>query len=183
LFQRGTTAVNGLAAFKLCGNALPRIRKKGLPFPGGNDEFHSFIIRRQEDAVNPPADETGLNRLGMDPVDRPRTLVQCIFPAIRLRKCDFHGTEGICRGSARKRDKTGKLGPNKFLLYIFPCSFQSISAGAGLSALKYPFCGSEDVRPYDASNGKKRYACNNLILFPQSHHCPGWNGRDVGFLS
>jgi hypothetical protein len=24
-----------------------------------------------------------------------------------------------------------------------------------------PFCGSEDVRPYGTSNGKKRYACNN----------------------
>jgi transposase-like protein len=28
-------------------------------------------------------------------------------------------------------------------------------------ALKCPFCGSEDVRPYGSSNGKKRYACNN----------------------
>jgi transposase-like protein len=28
-------------------------------------------------------------------------------------------------------------------------------------ALKCPFCGSEDVRPYGTSNGKKRYACNN----------------------
>ena len=27
--------------------------------------------------------------------------------------------------------------------------------------LKCPFCGSEDVRPYGTSNGKKRYACNN----------------------
>jgi transposase-like protein len=27
--------------------------------------------------------------------------------------------------------------------------------------LRCPFCGSEDVRPYGASNGKKRYACNN----------------------
>jgi transposase-like protein len=33
-------------------------------------------------------------------------------------------------------------------------------------ALKCPFCGSEDVRAYGASNGKKRYACNNRILFP-----------------
>jgi transposase-like protein len=32
--------------------------------------------------------------------------------------------------------------------------------------LKCPFCGSEDARPYGTSNGKKRYACNNLILFP-----------------
>jgi transposase-like protein len=29
------------------------------------------------------------------------------------------------------------------------------------TALKCPFCGSEDVRPYGTSNGKKRYACNN----------------------
>jgi transposase-like protein len=28
-------------------------------------------------------------------------------------------------------------------------------------ALKCPFCGSEDVRPYGTSNGKKRYAGNN----------------------
>jgi transposase-like protein len=28
-------------------------------------------------------------------------------------------------------------------------------------ALKCPFCGSGDVRPYGTSNGKKRYACNN----------------------
>jgi transposase-like protein len=28
-------------------------------------------------------------------------------------------------------------------------------------ALKCPFCGSEDVRAYGTSNGKKRYACNN----------------------
>jgi transposase-like protein len=28
-------------------------------------------------------------------------------------------------------------------------------------ALKCPFCGGEDVRAYGASNGKKRYACNN----------------------
>jgi transposase-like protein len=28
-------------------------------------------------------------------------------------------------------------------------------------ALKCPFCGSEDVRSYGTSNGKKRYACNN----------------------
>ncbi|MDR1072458.1 MAG: helix-turn-helix domain-containing protein [Treponema sp.] len=28
-------------------------------------------------------------------------------------------------------------------------------------ALKYPFCGSENLRSYGASNGKKRYACNN----------------------
>jgi ssDNA-binding Zn-finger/Zn-ribbon topoisomerase 1 len=28
-------------------------------------------------------------------------------------------------------------------------------------ALKCPFCGSEDVRPYGTSNGKKWYACNN----------------------
>jgi transposase-like protein len=28
-------------------------------------------------------------------------------------------------------------------------------------ALKCPFCGSEDTRPYGTSNGKKRYACNN----------------------
>jgi transposase-like protein len=28
-------------------------------------------------------------------------------------------------------------------------------------ALKYPFFGNEDVRPYGTSNGKKRYACNN----------------------
>jgi transposase-like protein len=28
-------------------------------------------------------------------------------------------------------------------------------------ALKCPFCGSEDVRPYGTANGKKRYACNN----------------------
>jgi transposase-like protein len=33
-------------------------------------------------------------------------------------------------------------------------------------ALKCPFCGSEDVRPYGASNSKKRYACNN---FEYSH--------------
>jgi transposase-like protein len=29
------------------------------------------------------------------------------------------------------------------------------------AALKCPFCGSEDVRSYGSSNGKKRYACNN----------------------
>jgi transposase-like protein len=29
------------------------------------------------------------------------------------------------------------------------------------AALKCPFCGSEDVRPYGTSNGKKRYAGNN----------------------
>jgi transposase-like protein len=28
-------------------------------------------------------------------------------------------------------------------------------------ALKCPFCGSEDVRPYGTSTGKKRYAGNN----------------------
>jgi transposase-like protein len=28
-------------------------------------------------------------------------------------------------------------------------------------ALKCPFCGSEDVRSYGTSNGKRRYACNN----------------------
>jgi transposase-like protein len=28
-------------------------------------------------------------------------------------------------------------------------------------ALKCPFCGSEDVRSYGTSNGKKRYAGNN----------------------
>jgi transposase-like protein len=28
-------------------------------------------------------------------------------------------------------------------------------------ALKCPFCGSEDVRPYGTSNGKKRYGYNN----------------------
>ncbi|MHB9294289.1 hypothetical protein Holit_03415 [Hollandina sp. SP2] len=26
---------------------------------------------------------------------------------------------------------------------------------------KCPYCGSEDVRPYGSSNGKKRYACTN----------------------
>jgi transposase-like protein len=31
------------------------------------------------------------------------------------------------------------------------------------AALKCPFCGSEDVRPYGSSNGKKRYACNNPV--------------------
>jgi transposase-like protein len=34
------------------------------------------------------------------------------------------------------------------------------------TALKCPFCGSEDVRKHGASNGKKRYAFNNFILFP-----------------
>jgi transposase-like protein len=34
------------------------------------------------------------------------------------------------------------------------------------TALKCPFCGSEDVCSYGTSNGKKRYACNNLIRFP-----------------
>jgi transposase-like protein len=29
------------------------------------------------------------------------------------------------------------------------------------TALKCPFCGSGDVRPYGTSNGKKRYACSN----------------------
>jgi transposase-like protein len=29
------------------------------------------------------------------------------------------------------------------------------------AALKCPFCGSGDIRPYGASNGKKRYAGNN----------------------
>jgi transposase-like protein len=28
-------------------------------------------------------------------------------------------------------------------------------------ALKCPFCGSEDVRPYGSAKGKKRYACDN----------------------
>jgi transposase-like protein len=30
-------------------------------------------------------------------------------------------------------------------------------------ALKCPFCGSEDVRSYGTSNGKKRYGCNNPV--------------------
>jgi hypothetical protein len=45
------------------------------------------------------------------------------------------------------------------------------------AALKCPFCGSEDVRPYGASNGKKRYARNNLILLPpnilREYNCNG----------
>jgi transposase-like protein len=33
------------------------------------------------------------------------------------------------------------------------------------AALKCPFRGSENIRNYGSSNGKKRYACNNLIMF------------------
>jgi transposase-like protein len=29
------------------------------------------------------------------------------------------------------------------------------------AALKCPFCGSEDIRPYGTSNGKKTYVCYN----------------------
>ncbi|MHB9294003.1 hypothetical protein Holit_03127 [Hollandina sp. SP2] len=35
----------------------------------------------------------------------------------------------------------------------------------GAGALKCPFCGSEDVRSYSTSNGKKRYAGNNPACF------------------
>jgi transposase-like protein len=37
-------------------------------------------------------------------------------------------------------------------------------------ALKCPFCGSEDVRPYGTSNGKKLYACNNPACSPQTFY-------------
>jgi hypothetical protein len=36
------------------------------------------------------------------------------------------------------------------------------------AALEWPFCGNEDTRPYETSNGKKRYACNN----PERPHNP-----------
>jgi transposase-like protein len=41
--------------------------------------------------------------------------------------------------------------------------YRKLYEGEGMVAvaLKCPFCGSEDVRPYGISNGKKRYACNN----------------------
>jgi transposase-like protein len=44
---------------------------------------------------------------------------------------------------------------------------EKLSEGESMAAvaLKCPFCGSEDVRGYGASNGKKRCACNNRILF------------------
>ncbi|MDR0759746.1 MAG: hypothetical protein LBF74_06505 [Treponema sp.] len=38
------------------------------------------------------------------------------------------------------------------------------------AALKCPFCGSEDVRPYGTSNGKKRYACNNTECSHQTFY-------------
>jgi hypothetical protein len=46
--------------------------------------------------------------------------------------------------------------------------YRKLYEGEGMVAvaLKCPFCGSEDVRSYGTSNGKKRYAWNNLILFP-----------------
>jgi transposase-like protein len=37
-------------------------------------------------------------------------------------------------------------------------------------ALKCPFCGSEDVRPYGTSNGKKRYACSNQACSHQTFY-------------
>ncbi|MDR1301196.1 MAG: hypothetical protein LBK43_01845, partial [Treponema sp.] len=37
-------------------------------------------------------------------------------------------------------------------------------------ALKCLFCGSEDVRPYGTSNGKKRYACNNPGCSPKTFY-------------
>jgi transposase-like protein len=41
--------------------------------------------------------------------------------------------------------------------------YENLQEGKAMVAvvLKRPFCGSEDVRPYGTSNGKKRYACNN----------------------
>jgi transposase-like protein len=45
-------------------------------------------------------------------------------------------------------------------------------------ALKCPFCGSEDVRPYGASNGKKRRACNNPECSHQTFYAEcSCNGR------
>jgi transposase-like protein len=45
-------------------------------------------------------------------------------------------------------------------------------------ALKCPFCGSEDVRPYGTSNGKKRYACNNPACTHKSFYAEySRNGR------
>jgi transposase-like protein len=38
------------------------------------------------------------------------------------------------------------------------------------TALKCPFCGSEDVRPYGVSNGKKRYAGNNPVCPHQTFY-------------
>jgi transposase-like protein len=40
---------------------------------------------------------------------------------------------------------------------------EKLSEGERMAAvaLKCPFCGSEDVHDYGASNGKKWYACNN----------------------
>jgi transposase-like protein len=42
-------------------------------------------------------------------------------------------------------------------------------------ALKCPFCGSEDVRPYGTSNGKKRYAgntpeCSHKTFYGEYHY-------------
>jgi transposase-like protein len=45
------------------------------------------------------------------------------------------------------------------------------------AVLKCPFCESEDVRPYGASNGKKRYACNN----PACSHKTFGRGRKMLF--
>jgi adenosylcobyric acid synthase len=45
-------------------------------------------------------------------------------------------------------------------------------------ALKCPLCGSEDVRPYGTSNGKKRYACGDLAFF----RAQGWDVDLAGHL-
>jgi hypothetical protein len=37
------------------------------------------------------------------------------------------------------------------------------------AALKCPFCGNEDARPYGASNGKKRYAPVIILNVPIKH--------------
>jgi hypothetical protein len=39
-------------------------------------------------------------------------------------------------------------------------------------ALKCPFCGSEYVRSYGTSNGKKRYACNIVAPLYNTYEMP-----------
>jgi hypothetical protein len=107
-----------------------------LPTPAVPGSFLDLLLSQFQNSVS---FETGLRKSGLKPA----------FPLkskVAVPKLEFWNS----------------------LYYKCGYSITKLYEGKVMAAtvLKCPFYGSEDVRSYGASNGKKRYACNNLILFP-----------------